>query len=323
MAKNNVMARLYNSNPVKEAMADILKAVQASLGLEDIRNNGGQRVQKAQKDGKAQSSSLGRMALNGSLVDGDANTTVEPGFRDKDPPSSDKATDGFIPEDEQDRPSLRKYDNRIAETKDEEDDFGCDGGVGEGMVRGSDEVSLRAYNPGADLSLSPPSSESSSSSPRPFNSRKRKKSLTDPKSTFLPSLMGGYWSGSESGEEGQSADLQPRKNRMGQRARRQLWEKKFGTKANHLRGVVRDNDWDPKRGAKAVDNRGGRPRDGFRCIDVATKYSKTGDKPGERRSSDRSRSLVKVNEGPLHPSWEAAKKAKKQATFQGKKIVFD
>ncbi|KAH0538012.1 hypothetical protein FGG08_005373 [Glutinoglossum americanum] len=328
LVENNVTARLYNSNPVKEAMADLLGAVQSCLGLWNIGNNGSQRVQKTQEGSRAQASSFGRLAPDSNLVGENMSTAVEPRIGDKDWLSSNRATGVSGPEDEQDGPGLSKYDNQIAGAEDEESELSYDSGDGKGATQRLGEISPRAYDPEADLSLSPPPSESSSPSPPPLKSRKQNKSPATPKSTFLPSLMGGYWSGSESAAEDQTVDAQPRKNRMGQRARRQLWERKFGAKANHLKGIEKDRDWDPKRGARVIDN-GGVPRpklDGFRGTNVATKHSRTGDKPSERKGPDKPRSSVKINEGPLHPSWEAAKKAKKQAmqaTFQGKKIVFD
>ena len=325
IALNNVIARLYNSNPVKAAMADILKAVQIALGIENVEN---QKARGRRGDDKAQTFSSGRFALNSSAETGDVGSTIESGVGGKNHSSSSKAADVFSSEDEQKGSGTSKCDSRIAENENEEYGFGSDSEDGKRMPQEREVVS-KVSNPEADLLLSFPPPESSSSNPPPLKSQKQKKPPTTPKSTFLPSLMGGYWSGSESAEGDGSADLLPQKNRMGQRARRQLWEKKFGAKANHLKGAARDKDWDPKRGAKAIDNRGGaRPAiDGSHGTDVAAKYSRTGGRSGEGRSSDKPHpSAKKVDEGPLHPSWEAAKNAKKQAmqaTFKGKKIIFD
>ncbi|TPR04721.1 Alcohol dehydrogenase GroES-like domain family protein [Aspergillus niger] len=128
--------------------------------------------------------------------------------------------------------------------------------------------------------------------------------------TFLPSLtMGGYWSGSEDeAEDGEAANEPPRrKNRMGQQARRALWEKKYGSGANHVKQEKnkrkaggRDNGWDARRGATDGGDRWGR-----------------GGGPPAKKPEDNK---------PLHPSWEAARKAKEQkatAAFQGKKVTFD
>ncbi|KAI9807571.1 MAG: Small ribosomal subunit biogenesis [Sarcosagium campestre] len=150
---------------------------------------------------------------------------------------------------------------------------------------------------------------------------------TTSKSTFLPSLMSGYQSGSESPEPLQDGPA-PRKNRMGQQARRALWEKQYGQRANHLQKEQRDRGWDAKRGARADDrgrsrgdSRGGRPSDASRQRKSFTSDEKARVKP----STSKAKGDV-VAEGPLHPSWIAAKKAKDQkqtANFEGKKMVFD
>jgi BUD22 len=156
-----------------------------------------------------------------------------------------------------------------------------------------------------------------------------------PKSTaFLPSLATGYFSGSDS--DGSSIedieDEKPRKNRRGQRARQAIAQLKYGSKANHLKGQQRDRDhgWDPKRGAQDESNanvKGYRGNDGkapgFGSDKRDTRPNTT------PRETSRPQTLGQKNradQGPLHPSWEAAKKQKEQKSlpaFQGKKVVFD
>ncbi|TAQ87501.1 hypothetical protein B7494_g4164 [Chlorociboria aeruginascens] len=167
-------------------------------------------------------------------------------------------------------------------------------------------------------------------------------------STFLPTLMGGYWSGSESSasdlEDSPAAPLPMKKNNKGQRERRLIWEKKYGVKANHIKqgkgsvldangkakGKERDDDgWDAKRGAReGGDRRGwkGRGGSGFNGAKGAHLRA-TGENAtpvkGERRKRGMGR---KDDEGIVHPSWAAAKAAKEMkqnATFAGKKMVFD
>lgn len=192
-----------------------------------------------------------------------------------------------------------------------------------------------------------PRAEPSSRSPSPSGSASTSEFLPNPaaskpskppaQTTFLPSLMGGYLSGSDSASDpDDDPDARPaRKNRMGQQARRMLWEKKFGANANHLRkqrrndakaARSRDAGWDLKRGATAPDER---PRKQAKST-VGGGTGKTQGKPrgGDgkaKRPTARSRSN-RDDTGHLHPSWEAAKKAKQQrptAQFQGKKVVFD
>ncbi|KAH7020859.1 Bud-site selection protein [Microdochium trichocladiopsis] len=80
-------------------------------------------------------------------------------------------------------------------------------------------------------------------------------------SAFLPTLMGGYISNSES--EASDLDIAPsaKKNRRGQRARQAIWEKKYGDKAKHFSKPqasqnARDLGWDPRRGAVGEDGEG-------------------------------------------------------------------
>lgn len=145
---------------------------------------------------------------------------------------------------------------------------------------------------------------------------------------FLPSLsLGGYWSGSESEpEDDPLADQQQRRNHRGQRARQQIWEKKFGSKAKHLQTQKddRDHGWDPRRGAKEDSSADGRHRRGGGRGRTAD-GQKAGAGIFERHVRD---PPVKNrdDEGPLHPSWEAKKKAKAKketANFEGKKVTFD
>ncbi len=140
----------------------------------------------------------------------------------------------------------------------------------------------------------------------------------------------------------------PRKNRRGQRARQAIWEMKYKAQAKHLQNegpppsggkegketssrTKKDSGWDTKRGA--VD-----AGDGPRWL--RRKMGKMGKPaPGSAapaRHSDRAMpAKAKANSnanannqisGALHPSWEAARKAKEKAQtapFLGKKVVFD
>ncbi|POS84621.1 hypothetical protein EPUL_003292, partial [Erysiphe pulchra] len=198
------------------------------------------------------------------------------------------------------------------------------------------------------------------------NSTKKLKSLksTNPglSSTFLPTLMGGYWSGSEeSASDLENFTPTSKKNRPGQMARRAIAEKKYGKMANHIRlgknsrslppdkqKAGRDSNWDPRRGAITDSTTGmshGRnqgqytknpnlrdklypkqlPRENKLAINSYLA------KNSELQSKAKGINIREVGKskrddlGVLHPSWQAAKKAKElkqTAKFQGKKIVF-
>jgi hypothetical protein len=136
--------------------------------------------------------------------------------------------------------------------------------------------------------------------------------------------MGGYYSGSDDGEsEPEREELQPRKNRRGQRARQQLAELKYGKNAKHLQGQqpnqARGSGWDAKRGAVDAGDR----RRGFRK-DIAGSGRREGGSTAQ--STKQPKPKTRDDTGPIHPSWQAAKQRQQgpsQSTFAGKKTSFD
>ncbi|KAI1124578.1 Bud-site selection protein [Nemania abortiva] len=205
-----------------------------------------------------------------------------------------------------------------------------------------------------DDALAPPSKKTKVKAVKPV-------SFNPGNSTFLPSLMGGYISGSESASD---VDVAPpvRKNRRGQRARQAIWEKKYGEKAKHHQkeSDSRNSGWDMKRGAVDTDGDTAKPwkkgiRNPFEKNHVHPerqrqmqgegdsqakgRESKDAREKRQPRQQDKSQSQSLQGEkpvpkpprarddaGPLHPSWAAAKKAKEggqKIEFQGKKVTFD
>ena len=92
----------------------------------------------------------------------------------------------------------------------------------------------------------------------------------------------------------------------------------------------KSDGWDAKRGA--TDSRGGR-RDGRGSGGAHRMHERRDDRQDQRgvrkshASGDDAEKKHKDDSGPLHPSWEAAKRAKEKKSapvaFQGKKMVFD
>ena len=196
----------------------------------------------------------------------------------------------------------------------------------------------------ASSSISPSSSASPPPTKAPSLTKPVATSISRPSgTTFLPALLGGYYSGSSSHPSDDDTDagvppLNTRKNRRGQQARRAIWEKKFGTKANHLKAGERDRDWDERRGAVGEDWKSGRKsgrgevngRNAQRGNDTRHGIGR-GRGSGAKVTGANSEALKpkegeKVVEGALHPSWEAARRRKETkvgAVFGGKKVVFD
>lgn len=163
------------------------------------------------------------------------------------------------------------------------------------------------------------------STPLPLAKVKRRGAETDLTPTtgshFLPALSHPtYISGSESDASDIEAEVAPRKNRRGQKARQKIWEQKYKDQAKHIVKQERDKGWDAKRGA--VSDRGGRGGRGGRSANVGRGPEKSGANemplgPKKKKRDDA---------GTLHPSWQAAKAAKEKKMEikpMGKKVVFD
>ncbi|RYP08781.1 hypothetical protein DL764_001692 [Monosporascus ibericus] len=267
--------------------------------------------------------------------------------------------EGFSDSEAEER-AFSRYDDLLGGSSDEDDSEG-EGGEDDGDdLQDSRARSLRRitadYISVSSAGESDESEAESYSSPPPHSKKsKTKTAKAEPiktgASAFLPTLMGGYISGSESASD---VDVAPaaKKNRRGQRARQAIWEKKYGERARHKQEQAkkmkdsRDSGWDMQRGA--VDEDGGaKPwKKGIR-----NPFEKSAIHPDRQRQvedghrhqhhkRDRANSEEhrekppprprpepkKDDAGPLHPSWAAAKKAKEEnqkVAFQGRKVVFD
>lgn len=299
-AEANVLARLYKSNPVKNVLPGIMDGFRKILKLDEPVS--AERTKKGQ--------------------DGDKEEVKKP----KDVKEKDTDTDAedHDMEDASDDDDLAQFDSRLAnsdsEEEEEEEDDDDDN---------DDHNDAMSITPSASPSLSP------EPSPQPQPTKKPKQQASKPtpatSTTFLPSLsMGGYVSGSESEDPDAENDSERpvRKNRMGQQARRALWEKKYGAGARHVRAQKekekkdRDRGWDMKRGATEASSGGGRN----------DKKKTDGSRPRPQRDNNaghghgQKQGKKKEDDKPMHPSWEAARKAKEQKTnmaFQGQKVTFD
>jgi hypothetical protein len=202
-----------------------------------------------------------------------------------------------------------------------------------------------------DEALAPPPKKSRA------KATKAASAAADGNSTFLPSLMGGYISGSES-DASDLEEFAPKKNRRGQRARQAIWEKKFKEQARHIQlqkqKDSRDDGWDLKRGAVGAEDAGPwkkgvrNPFEKPQPAPEGVHPQRHGNFAREARESREVGEIREVREpreprhnvpeerpkpagpkrddiGALHPSWEAARKAKETSqkiAFEGRKIVF-
>lgn len=321
----NVTARLYNSNPVKTAMTEILYRIRAMLGLDNSEPQSKTNIEKGSQLLGGNETGIPRKP--GTTLNGTTTLKLERRASNSPSPEWDGFPDdqqvAFDPDNEQEV-DFSMYEARLAGSSDSDSE--------DDITPQPHSISLRniRHAQTADTSTSRSSSVSDSSTSPPPKERKPNVASTASNSTFIPSLMGGYWSGSDSAEDNDDTmERKERKNRMGQQARRLLWEKKFGNKANHLKGQERDEGWDSRKGAGGSNGRGGRGRGRGRDYDRGPGRNQgLGDRIHRSEANSdpvASRVKGKKEDGPLHPSWEAAKKAKelkKNVAFQGKKVVF-
>jgi hypothetical protein len=358
-ALHNVTSGMCNTKQVKDVMERSLSGMYIAMGIPAPVG----KVKGAKKEpikGILKGGSL-KKAIKVEISDeeikeGSAEGVDEPAWEGFE--STDGQDDGAEGEDEDenaeggaemyeslDEEDLSRYEALLGGSSDEEsfdeEEYA--------IHQPSKPITRQSLSPSPSPSGSPTPSESESTSvseselpPPPAKSSKQSKPKQPPPqrpsgSTFLPSLMGGYWSGSESASEIEDTEPTPpiRKNRPGQMARRAIWEKKYGNGANHIKtgqGSVaekreRDDGWDAKRGAKDDGGRGRRV--GGRGRGDSGRQRNFSQVTGENAITiePRRRGLGRKDDvGVLHPSWQAAKKAKdmkKTAKFEGKKVTFD
>lgn len=352
-AEANVTARLFKSNPVQNALPEILTDIRTLLGINETSTKKQQpqqpknvEMEAAQKDESPEES------------------TDEPERKPEDLPSksvkdgkskvqylNDVNMDDVSDDESMD---LSQFDSRLASASegsdfDDENNFPVKPTLtsNKGKYEIPGDISISSAEPSSVSEYLSEQSESESESPQPTltKSKPSKKDISDAKppkdTTFLPSLMmGGYWSGSESEPEeddevaaAATGSKPQRKNRMGQQARRALWEKKFGARAKHIQEAQqhqqkknKNSGWDARRGATDDHDKpkwagGG----GKRQYTADSSRDNVAGEKDVRKENAIAANKKSASVG-LHPSWEAARKAKQekaQASFQGKKITFD
>jgi len=337
----NVFARLCKTTVVQEVMSGLIDGVMAELKLGNAKDGGiisdREKVMVKSNDGKDSkgkkdddeefngfSSELEDMSKSDDLNDGDDDVDEFQAFQsrlasDSEEEQDQKDDDGKLKTLSDIRSKLLQGntvysndDDKTSSSQSEDDDIG--------LVDDSDLDQQRSS------SLTP--STSSDTIPT------KKANPKPASSTFVPSLtMGGYISGSDSGVDEEFEDKSnQKKNRRGQRARRAIWEQKYGKEAKHVqpgsesragKGDNRNAGWDARRGASdETSYKYGAGRRGGAGNVFGQRAGKVSTRPMSDKKNDRD------DTGPLHPSWEAAKKRKEAGgmqmpQFAGKKMTFD
>lgn len=368
---------MYNTKPVKDAMSQIMTVMYIALEIPEPSRRargkkpkeGAKGLRKTLMNDEFASPETGNMGHDKESDDEESGKehsvgeAVEPedkvswegfssgaGEEENDDEGSDNEGNGddFSFDEEQ----LSRYDARLGNSSDDSDSGSLENDERESSFPPPSSIPThKASKPIKASSISRSPSPIINESKSILKAPKLKADLEAPKgSVFLPTLMGGYWSGTESeaSDNESIADLQPRKNRRGQRARRQIAEMKFGNRAKHLAAENtgrpsrngrddREKDWDMKRGARLSGDGDGAPKNrkerrmasvqgGRVGRDFRQMTGENAIPVGERKSGGE---VVKSkNDGPKgvnHPSWIASKKAKdamRMAPFQGTKVKF-
>jgi len=150
-------------------------------------------------------------------------------------------------------------------------------------------------------------------------------------SVFLPTLSNGFIPGGSNTDwsdgEARAADF-VRKNRRGQRARRAIWEKKYGKAAKHLHKWEESGATNDVRTLKKPFERGQAiPHRRLPDSSKPSSRSRKADNVSTRHTSHL-RQSGGVDDRPLHPSWIAKMRMKEKSDAaivpsQAKRIKFD
>ncbi|KAJ3522589.1 hypothetical protein NM208_g12792 [Fusarium decemcellulare] len=353
-ALHNVTSGLYNREPVKQAVDRAVTTICQALNVplpekakrsrkskrEEKEDQPSDRIEEAKKVEKKPAKEDVHPSVEEEDVEEDEESEFE-GFSDDVGAPLQEAQELDSEDEAEEEKELSKYDHLLGGSSDEDDEDDFNDEKFE-RFRGKEKVNLDDISvsgsdaepelgSGSDSESDNQKELSISPSPSPPPAKKKKKDKASaparPRdSTFLPSLMGGYISGSESASD---VDVAPAKKRRGQKARQAIWEKKYGNKAKHLQKPAwqtgRDSGWDMKRGA--VEGGDDQQRTPWKK-GIRNPLARQGgaDARAERKPEVKRPPPKKDDEGPLHPSWAARKQAKqseKTAAFAGSKITFD
>ncbi|CAI6331950.1 unnamed protein product [Periconia digitata] len=320
----NVQARLFKVDAVRKVVDEVVDDLKEIVGAGKGKSEGDGARQKKRKEkegGSEEEESANVEAFDSDVMAALDGLIAAPSSADD---SEDSLSEGHRPPSVEDSGSEDGDEMDLDEDMESDEDEAhvstngrevADGSSDSGALHDSDVESISEFESEADVSA-------------PTSKSKRKLApLEKPsKSTFLPSLShAAYFSGSESEASDLDADLAPRKNRRGQKARQKIWEQKYGDKAKHKEKEDRAKGWDAKRGAVSSDRRGrgakapprgyGPEKSGENAMPLGKQ------KPVPKRD----------DAGTLHPSWQAAKAAKEKKSGlkidlnanTSKKVVFD
>lgn len=316
---NQLLSSLMNNDKCKELISNFNSGMDAFLSVNKDKK---ERSKEHQKEVVMDENDTGNVEKHEDIKNDNSGEVGERDDGDESDESSEGQPQGNNSGEEMDEEALKEHDGMLG-ASDQEDD-------GEGAQLDPDVN----YN---EVTDEEPSDDEKESEVEEDGTEDLDETRDEPEKKKpkyqLPELMAGYYSAGDSSDDDlandkiaqeQISNKTQRKNRRGQRARRKIWEQKFGDKANHVmkeRNVISEKrkkkqhefeEREAKRVAKAT-----RAAESNKNIAQDFKEEQT------LRSESKPREQAPVAE---HPSWLAKREAEaklKNAKFEGKKVVFD
>ncbi|AQZ15343.1 BUD22 (YMR014W) [Zygosaccharomyces parabailii] len=294
--RNQLLSLFMNSDKYKDLIAGFSSSMNTFLGI--------------RKDKK-------KIEKENSKEDARKQVVTESGRREKidQREEADQSSESDQKDEEEfDENLLKEYDNMLVGSEDDEGHYELDPSGG--------------YNEKTDEELSDNEAEHEHEEEDINNSEHPPKKKLKYE---LPELMGGYYSGEDSAivedlandkvAKEQISLKGERKNRRGQRARRKIWEQKFGTKANHI--MKERKLFAEKREKKQKEYE---ERVAKRSAKAAAMAAVVPPKAVEQQLRSSSKLKKAEPSSADHPSWIAKREAEaklKNAKFEGKRVIFD
>lgn len=277
-ALESVSQRICGTNAVREATKSMLDAIKFSTKL--VKRETASQIAKRKKQEQKEKRKAAKAAAKKAAAGG-----------------------GDISDDEE---NYSKNDNMLAASSDEESE--------------NESILGTSKTPENKTSKSNDGDESSDEQTAHDDFFALPDESQSEKQYNLPELATGYFSGGSDAEDDYDVDndevvkevTAQRKNRRGQRARRAIYEMKYGKNANHLK--KEQENLKRKREQKQVEFEQREAKRQAKGIEKKSKFEKQTEQQKKQQEQDNK---------PLHPSWEAKKKlSATPVKFQGKKVVF-
>ncbi|GAV54507.1 hypothetical protein ZYGR_0AM00450 [Zygosaccharomyces rouxii] len=307
---NQLLSSLLNNNKCKELIAGFNSGMDVFLNINKDKKEKSKEEKAPQKEKEI--SKIEKKGENHESSD-------ENGEQDDDGDESDESSESQLQDEggneELDEELLKQYD---------------------GMLAASDEENEEGLQLDPNINYNEVTDEEPSDDEKESEDEDNEEDAGEPETKKpkyqLPELMAGYYSGGDSSDDDlandriaqeQMSNKTQRKNRRGQRARRKIWEQKFGDKANHVMKERKAFYEKKKKKQQEFEEREAkRAAKAAKASEFERKLSQDSKKEAPRKPEP------KPNAEPAaeHPSWIAKREAEaklKNAKFEGKKVVFD